>query len=204
MIEYVTGSSTAVLDPPAATPPGVGWASGPLGEVQAASREISRQTARRYRAIAAFAATRPASADRAQGEPGAMSAERWAARAAVLRPVSEWATPELAIALDVSSQRAEDELERALLLDQRLPLVLDALEAGVLHPGHLWCLLEHVAPIADDALRTRVQNELLDWMGARHRVTTPPNSATGCAAWWPGTTPATPPATSPTRSAAAA
>ncbi|WP_246065796.1 HNH endonuclease signature motif containing protein [Geodermatophilus aquaeductus] len=169
----MTGSSTAVLDPPATTPPGVGWASGPLAEVQAASREISRQTALRYRAIAAFAATRPASADRAPGEPGTMSAERWAARADVLRPVSEWATQELVIALDVTSQRAEDELERALLLDQRLPLVLDALEAGVLHPGHLWCLLEHVAPIGDDALRTRIQAELLDWMGARHRVTTP-------------------------------
>ncbi|NEM08877.1 hypothetical protein, partial [Geodermatophilus normandii] len=63
----MTGSSTAVLDVPATMPPGVGWASGPLGEVQVADRAIARQTARRYRAIAAFAATRPASADRVQG-----------------------------------------------------------------------------------------------------------------------------------------
>ena len=52
----------------------------PLGAVQAADREIARQTAVRARALAEFAASRPASADRAQGEPGAMSSERWASR----------------------------------------------------------------------------------------------------------------------------
>jgi hypothetical protein len=60
--------------------PVVGWASGPLGVVQAADRRIARATAVRARAVAAFAASRPAEADRAQGERGAMSAERWAAR----------------------------------------------------------------------------------------------------------------------------
>ncbi|MGK5172154.1 hypothetical protein [Geodermatophilus sp. CPCC 205761] len=68
-----------VLDPdcpPGPDAPAVGWASGPLGAVQAADREIARQTARRARAVAAFAASRPASADRAQGEPGAMSPDR--------------------------------------------------------------------------------------------------------------------------------
>ena len=30
-----------------------------------------------------------------------------------------------------------------------------------------------VAPIADDALRARVESELVDWVAARHRVTTP-------------------------------
>jgi hypothetical protein len=156
----------------AAAPP-VGWASGPLCAVQAADREIARQTALRARAIAEFAATRPASADRAQGEPGAMSAERWAARSEVLRAVSEWAAPELSIALNLSAPKAEAELERSLVLVHRLPRVLAALEAAVLHTGHLWCLLEHVAPIADDALRTRIQEELIDWVGTRHRVTTP-------------------------------
>ena len=47
--------------------------------------------------MAEFAATRPATADRAQGEPGAMSAERWAARPEILRPVSEWAGRELVV-----------------------------------------------------------------------------------------------------------
>ncbi|MGY1697406.1 DUF222 domain-containing protein [Geodermatophilus sp. SYSU D00814] len=152
--------------------PVVGRASGPLGAVQAADRELSRQTALRARAIAAFAETRPASADRPPGSPGAMAAERWAARAEVLRPVSEWATAELAIALNVTAQRAEEELVRSLTLVHRLPGALAALQAGRLHPGHLWCLLEHVAPIADHALRARLETELLAWLAGRS-VTTP-------------------------------
>ncbi|MGY1643934.1 hypothetical protein ACI782_22730 [Geodermatophilus sp. SYSU D00703] len=78
----MTGDAGTGLAEPAAvsvSAPAVGWAAGPLGAVQAADREIARQTAARARAVAAFAATRPASADRAQGEPGAMSAARWAA-----------------------------------------------------------------------------------------------------------------------------
>ncbi|WP_245887756.1 HNH endonuclease signature motif containing protein [Geodermatophilus tzadiensis] len=165
------GSAGQVLDAPRAAPT-VGWALGPLGAAQAADREIARQTALRARAVAAFAATRPATTDRAQGERGAMSAQRWAARAEVLRPVSEWATQELAVALDLTTQAAEAELVRSLTLVQRLPAVLDALEAGALHAGHLWCLLEHVAPIPDDVLRARVQAEVLAWLAARSRVTT--------------------------------
>ena len=118
------------------TAPAAGWASGPLGEAQAADRELSRQAARRYRAIAAFAAMRPASADRQQGSPGAMSAERWASRPEVLRPVSEWAAHEVSLALDISTQRAEEELERSLLLVHRLPLALDALESGLADLGY--------------------------------------------------------------------
>ncbi|WP_246065878.1 HNH endonuclease signature motif containing protein [Geodermatophilus aquaeductus] len=159
-----------VLTAPAPVSP-VGLSSGPLGEVQAADREISRQTARRARAVAAFAATRPASADRAQGEPGAMSGERWARRAAVLRPVSEWAAQELVVALSISTEAAEALLERSLTLVHRLPLTLDALEAGMLHPGHLWPLLDKVAPIADDAIRASLERDLLAWMAGR--VTTP-------------------------------
>ncbi|WP_157936758.1 hypothetical protein [Geodermatophilus chilensis] len=89
--------------------------------MQAADREISRQTAVKARAVAEFAASRPASVDRQQGERGAMSAERWAARPEVLRPLSEWATPELAIALNLTQQAAQDLLEESLTLVQRLP-----------------------------------------------------------------------------------
>ena len=77
--------------------PTAGWASGALGAVQAADRKIARQTAIRARAVAAFAATRPASADRPAGEPGSMSDKRRAARPAVLADVSEWAAQELAL-----------------------------------------------------------------------------------------------------------
>src|SRR4051794_2328689 len=82
--------------------PTVGWASGPLGVVQAADREIGRQTALRARAVAEFAATRPASADRPPGQPGSMSADRRAVRPEVLADVSEWAGQELVVALSIT------------------------------------------------------------------------------------------------------
>lgn len=151
--------------------PTAGWASGPLGAVQAADREIARQTAIRARAVAAFAATRPASADRPAGEPGAMSEERRAARPAVLSDVSEWAGQELALALEITSQAAETLLERSLTLVHRLPRTLEALESGALHVGHLFPMLERVGPIAGHEKRAEVEAKLLDWMAGR--VTTP-------------------------------
>ncbi|WNV75134.1 DUF222 domain-containing protein [Geodermatophilus sp. DSM 44513] len=153
--------------------PAVGWASGALGVVQAADREIARQVAVRARAVAEFAASRPASVDRAQGVPGAMSAERWAGRAEVLRPVSEWATAELAVACNLTRPAAEALLAESLTVVHRLPGTLVALEAGVLHRGHLWHLVDKVAPIGDDVLRGQVEAELLDWVGRRRQVTTP-------------------------------
>src|SRR3954465_4479894 len=105
----------ADTDPLVLAPP-VSLSDGPLGAVQAADREIARQTALRARAVAEFAAARPASADRAQGEPGAMSAERWAARPEVLRPVSEWAAQELTVALSITETAAEALLTRSLTL----------------------------------------------------------------------------------------
>ena len=151
--------------------PTAGWASGALGAVQAADREIARQTAVRARAVAAFAAARPASADRPAGQPGSMSEERRAARPAVLADVSEWAGQELVLALEISSQAAETLLERSLTLVHRLPRTLEALESGALHVGHLFPMLERVAPIADAGKRAEVEARLLDWMAGR--VTTP-------------------------------
>ncbi|SDO00036.1 hypothetical protein SAMN05428965_2335 [Geodermatophilus sp. DSM 45219] len=151
----------------------MGWASGPLGAVQAAAREISRLTAVQARAVAAFAASRPASVDRQQGERGAMSAERWAARAAVLRAVSEWATAELAFAVNLTQPAAEALLVESLTLVHRLPGTLDALERGVVHRGHLWHLIDKVAPVADDTLRAEIEADLLAWLARRNRVTSP-------------------------------
>ena len=155
---------------PAFLPP-VALAAGPLGVVQAADREIARQTARRARAVAEFAASRPASDDRAQGETGAMSAERWATRPEGLREVSEWAAQELVVALSISTEGAELLLTRSLTLVHRLPGTLAALEAGAMHPGHLWPMLEKVAPIEDATVRAEVEASLLRW--AAGRVTTP-------------------------------
>ena len=152
--------------------PAVGWASGPLGTVQAADREIAQQTARRARAVAAFAAARPASADRAPGEPGCMSAARRAARPASLAEVSEWAAQELAIAMSITTPAAEALLDRSLTLVHRLPGTLAALETGLLHVGHLWPLLDKVAPVDDSTVRERLEQDLLAWVAAR-QVTTP-------------------------------
>ena len=151
--------------------PPVELSDGPLGAVQAAEREIARQTAIRDRALAEFAASRPASSDRAQGEPGAMSAERWASRPEILREVSEWAPQELVVALSIGSEAAERRLVDSLTLVHRLPGTLAALEAGALHPGHLWTMLEKVAPIEDPTVRAEVEAGLLRW--AAGRVTTP-------------------------------
>lgn len=151
--------------------PPVAQSAGPLGALQAADREIARQSALRARAVADFAAIRPASTDRQQGDAGAMSAERWAARPEVLRGVSEWAAQEVAVALSLTTEAAESLLQRSITLVHRLPGTLAALEAGALHPGHLWPMLDKVAPIDDDGVRAEVEASLLRW--AAGRVTTP-------------------------------
>src|SRR3712207_3745518 len=190
MIERMTGTATplritsprarAVEDRSTRSPefaPTVPLTAGPLGVVQAADREIARLTAVRARAVAEFAASRPASADRQQGERGAMSPERWAARPEVLRPVSEWATQELQIALSCTSGSAQGLLEHSLLLVSRLPGTLAALEAGALHPGHVWPLLDLVAGIDDHDTRAEVEAEVLGWVSQRAghgQITTPP------------------------------
>ena len=96
-----------------------------------------------------------------------MSPERWAARPEILRPVSEWAGRELMIALSISAEAADALLTRSLTLVDRLPGTLAALEAGALHPGHLWTMLEKVAPIADARIRAEVEAELLRWSAGR-------------------------------------
>ena len=184
MIERMTTAVAAGESPPAAAPaavqapdgdvsgdgPAVGWATGPLRLVQAADREIARQTALRARAVAEFVATRPSSADRQPGEPGCASPATRAARPEVLAPVSEWAAAELTIALSITRSAAEALLQRSLTLVQLLPRTLAALEAGTIHTGHLWTFLDRVA-VLSEPVRGQVEAELLVWLS--RRVTTP-------------------------------
>ena len=100
-----------------------------------------------------------------------MSAERWAARPESLRSVSEWASRELVVALSISAGSADALLTRSLDLVHRLPGTLAALEAGAVHLGHLWPMLDKVAPIEDPGIRAEVEAELLRW--AAGRVVTP-------------------------------
>jgi hypothetical protein len=85
--------------------------------------------------------------------------------------VSEWAAQELVVALSISAEAADALLIRSLTLVHRLPGTLAALEAGALHPGHLWPMLDKVAPIEDATVRSEVEAGLLHW--AAGRVTTP-------------------------------
>src|SRR3954470_23330417 len=170
MIEDVSAPS----EPPAFGPQ-VALAEGRLGAAQVADRAMAAAFVARVRALADFAAQRPSSADRAQGEPGAMSPQRWAGRPEILLPVSEWAAQEVSIGLTCSRRKAEDLIEQALILS-RLPRVLAAAEAGLLTIGHLWCLEEHVASLADPVLRAEVEAVLLGWAAARAgkgTITTP-------------------------------
>src|ERR687894_419772 len=127
-----TGTGTLGADAPE-----VGWASGPLGAVQAADREIARQTAVRARAVAEFAAARPSSADRPQGVKGAMSAERWAARPELPRPGREWAAQEGAAGRVTTPAQLGAKARRAVLTrDARA--AARALERAVRERGVFW------------------------------------------------------------------
>ena len=61
------------------------------------------------------------------------------------------------MALSVGSEAAERRLSDSLTLVHRLPGTLAALEAGALRPGHLWPMLEKVAPIEDPTVRAEVE-----------------------------------------------
>ena len=169
MIEHMSTMESPVRElawfPPVVT------SGGPLGEVQREATAIGRATAAQARAVAEFAALRPASADRQPGEPGCASAETRAARPRVLAEVSEWAAQELVVALQITQHAAQALLVRSLTLVHRLPATLEALEAGVIHPGHLWAFTERVGAIEDPGVRARVERGLLTWMTGR--VTTP-------------------------------
>jgi hypothetical protein len=119
--------------------PPVELAAGPLGAVQAADRgdrpadRVADAGGGRVRRV--LPGITGSGAGRARGdEPGALGG-----RPELLRAVSEWATPELTVALSLSAQ------------------------AEALHPGHLWPLCEHAAPIEDDILRAAVETEVLAW-----------------------------------------
>jgi hypothetical protein len=75
------------------------------------------------------------------------------------------------VALSITTEAAETLLERSLALVHRLPGTTAALEAGALHPGHLWPMLDKVAPIEDATVRAEVEAKLLRW--AAGRVTRP-------------------------------
>jgi hypothetical protein len=134
----------------------------PLARAAAASREIARLSAEVATSLAEFARCRPAALfDRQPGEPGAMSAATRAARPAALTEVSEWAMEEVAPTLRVSGPAATAQLAEALVLDERLPLILDLLSRGALSPAHARQMVNPVGPVDDNSLRADIEAHVL-------------------------------------------
>jgi hypothetical protein len=128
----------------------------------AAAKQLARDEARRLRALAAFARSRPAAMfDRAPGERGAASAASRAARPAVLTDVSEWAVDEAATTLGISGRAASMMLIDAVTLVEGLPATLAALEAGEISPAHAQVMVEVAGAVADPAKRAEVEEEVL-------------------------------------------
>lgn len=133
-----------------------------LDDALAAARQLARGEARRVRALAAFARSRPAALfDRAPGECGAASAASRAARPAALTDVSEWAVDEAAATLAVSGQAAARLLTDAVTLVEGLPGTLAALAAGDISPAHSRVMIELAGPVADPAKRRAIEDEVL-------------------------------------------
>jgi hypothetical protein len=131
-----------------------------LAELREAQAEIGRQQARQARALAGFARSRPASLDRTDDEIGAAAAATRAARPAALLPVSEWAVDEVALALSMTGATAARLLTESLLLVDRLPSTLAALEDGRLGWRHVQVMTDLVAPLGDE-LRPIAEDRLL-------------------------------------------
>jgi uncharacterized protein DUF222 len=132
-----------------------------LADVRSASSEIGRFEARRARALAAFAGSRPASSDRPDGEVGAAAAATRAARPAVMTAVSEWAVDEVAVALSITGEAAARLLADSLRLVSQLPATLGALERGEITWQHAQVLTDLVSGLSDD-VRPVAERRLLE------------------------------------------
>jgi hypothetical protein len=132
-----------------------------LSGARQAQLEQRRQAAVQVRELAAFAAFRPAgSLDRSDEEVGAAAAASRAARPAALTTVSEWAVDEVMLALALSSPAATALLAESIVLAERLPATVDALEEGRISWRHAQAMAEIVAPVKDE-VRADVEARLL-------------------------------------------
>jgi hypothetical protein len=135
--------------------------AGHLESARAAYRDQCQKAAVQARALAAFAAARPARLlDRPDDEVGAAAAASRAARPAALTEVSEWAVDEVMVAFALTSQAAGELLADSITLDERLPATLDALEDGRISWAHARMLAEVVGPVKDE-VRAAVEARLL-------------------------------------------
>src|SRR4051794_30093616 len=132
-----------------------------LAEARAAQWEQRRLAAVQVRTLAAFAALRPAGAlDRPDEEVGAAAAASRAARPTALTTVSEWAVDEVMLALGLSSPAATGLLAESIVLAERLPATVDALEEGRIGWPHAQAMADLVGPVKDE-VRAEVEERLL-------------------------------------------
>ena len=131
-----------------------------LAAAQEARRAAAGAAAAQARALAAFARARPSSFDRPDGEIGAAAAATRAARPAVLAPVSEWAVDEVMVGLHLTREAASALLVDSLLLVERLPATLDALETGRITWEHARVMTDLVARLGND-VRAEAERRLL-------------------------------------------
>jgi len=135
--------------------------AGHLEVAQAAYREQGRCAAVQARALAAFAAARPAALlDRPDEEVGSAATASRSARPAALTEVSEWAVDEVMVAFGLSSRAAGGLLADSITLAERLPATLDALEDGRISWAHARMLAEVVGPVKEE-VRAGVEARLL-------------------------------------------
>ncbi|SOE02684.1 protein of unknown function, partial [Blastococcus haudaquaticus] len=143
--------------------------AGHLRAAAEAQRVQSEAAAQQARALAGFAAARPASVlDRADPEVGAAAASSRAARPAALTAVSEWAVDEVMVGLSLSAPAAAALLADSITLVQQLPATLAALEVGDLSWAHARMLCEVLAPIAEDTVRGQVEARVLARAGGKN------------------------------------
>ncbi|TFV87519.1 HNH endonuclease [Blastococcus sp. CT_GayMR20] len=136
--------------------------AGHLADAATAAREQGRQAAVQARALAAFAACRPAAVlDRPEAEVGAAAAASRAARPAALTTVSEWAVDEVMASLGLSSAAAARLLEQSVILVEQLPATLTALAAGEISWPHAVMLAEVLPLLTAPAVRAEVEADVL-------------------------------------------
>jgi hypothetical protein len=132
-----------------------------LAAARAAQWEQRRQAAVQVRELARFAALRPAGAlDRPDEEVGSAAAASRAARPTALTTVSEWAVDEVMLALGLSSPAATALLAESIVLAERLPATVTALEEGRIGWQHAQAMAEIVGPVKDE-VRAEVEARLL-------------------------------------------
>jgi hypothetical protein len=132
-----------------------------LAEAKAAFVEQSRLSAVQARALAAFAAHRPADVlDRPDDEVGAAAAASRAARPSVLAEVSEWAVDEVMATFALPSRTASRLLSESIRLVDLLPATLDALQAGAISWAHARVMVDMIGGLRDE-IRPGVEAALL-------------------------------------------